>query len=228
MFAVLDIQNKFHIQCCHVFFLSPYRNLLALLQCFIAHRHQISSAERHNIKCHPLCYTKDILDTFWFLLQACQYLLEAAESGDVNTVKILFKCTNDSCTTDDQYRNTPLIFAAANRHVAAVRVLLEGGANIERVNANQRNALHKAAFYGYLEVCRLLLDWGAKVDPVDYLKYTPLHWAALGGHLSVTKLLVERGADGRVKNNKGQTASELARSLGKKDVAEWLDSISRG
>jgi ankyrin repeat protein len=112
--------------------------------------------------------------------------------------------------------------------VAAVRVLLEGGANIERVNANQRNALHKAAFYGYLEVCRLLLDWGAKVDPVDYLKYTPLHWAALGGHLSVAKLLVERGADGRVKNNKGQTASELARSLGKKDVAEWLDSISRG
>ena len=108
MFAVLDIQNKFHIQCCHVFFLSPYRNLLALLQCFIAHRHQISSAERHNIKCHPLCYTKDILDTFWFLLQVCRNLLETAESGDVNTVKILFKCTNDSCTTDDQDRFTPL------------------------------------------------------------------------------------------------------------------------
>jgi ankyrin repeat protein len=77
-------------------------------------------------------------------------------------------------------------------------------------------------------MCRLLLDWGAKVDPVDQWKYTPLHHAARKGHLSVVKLLVERGADVRVKNGRGQTASDMARSEGKKDVAEWLDSVSRG
>jgi ankyrin repeat protein len=107
-------------------------------------------------------------------------------------------------------------------------VLLEGGANVDSLNANQHAALHTAAFNGHLEVCRLLLDWGAKVDLLDDETHTPLHWAAKAGHLSVVKLLVERGADVRVKNNKGQTASVLARSQRKSYVAEWLESVSRG
>jgi len=66
------------------------------------------------------------------------------------------------------------------------------------------------------------------VNTVDSLNYTPLHWAARNGRLSVAKLLEERGADLRLKNGYGWTASELARSNGKLDVAEWLDSVNRG
>ena len=54
-------------------------------------------------------------------------------------------------------------------------------------------------------------------------KYTPLHYAALSGYLSVVKLLVERGANVRLKDEKGRTASALARGNGYKNVAEWLD-----
>jgi ankyrin repeat protein len=111
--------------------------------------------------------------------------------------------------------------------VEVVRVLLEGGADVERADAYQYTALHAAAWNGHLEVCRLLLDWRAKVDPVDKLKHTPLLWAAKAGHLSLVMLLEERGADVRMKNNNGQTASDMARSEGKADVAEWLDSASR-
>jgi len=143
-------------------------------------------------------------------------------------VRILFKCNNDTCTTDDGHRSTPLIHAAANGRVEVVRVLLEGGANVERVNAYQRTALYIAASHGHLEVCRLLLDWGAKVDPVDWLKETPLHDAVQRGHLSVAKLLVERGADVRLKNNKGQTASDMARIQGMTVVVNWLESVSLG
>jgi len=42
----------------------------------------------------------------------------------------------------------------------------------------------------------------------------------------VVKLLAERGADVRVKNDNGQTASDVARREGNEDVAEWLDSVS--
>jgi tankyrase len=108
------------------------------------------------------------------------------------------------------------------------RVLLEGGANVQMANADQQTALHKATWFAYLDICRLLLDWGATVDPVDQWKYTPLHLAARQGQLSVVKLLVERGADVTLKNNEGQTASDVARSNRKKDVADWLDSVSRG
>ena len=145
----------------------------------------------------------------------------------MNTAKILVNCTKDSCTYDGTTFNTPLIYAAANGHVEVVRVLLEGGASAERTNVNQWTALHEAAEYGYLEVCRLLLDWGAKVDPLDIWRNTPLHYAARSGHLSVVKLLVERGADVRLKNKYGQTAREIARSTRNKDVADWLDSVSR-
>jgi ankyrin repeat protein len=146
----------------------------------------------------------------------------------VNTVKIMFNCTTDNCTTDDQYRHTPLICAAGNGHVEVVRVLLEGGANVERANANQVTALHKAALYGYLEVCRLLLDWGAKVDPVDKWRNTPLHDAVRFGHLLVVKLLVEGGADVSVKDDNGLTARDLARIWKNKAIAELLDSVSLG
>jgi ankyrin repeat protein len=203
-------------------------NFTAVLKCFITHRHQIASAQIHNTKYLSLCNTKHSLDTFWFLLQACRYLLEAAKSGDVNSTKRWVNCSNDTCTTDDELRKTPLIYAAGNNHVEVVRVLLEGGANAERPNANQQTALHYAAWYGYVEVCRLLLDWGAKVNPLDKWKDTPLHDAARKGRLSVVKLLVERGADVRVQNNDGRTASYMAWRNGKLDVAEWLNSVSRG
>jgi len=143
----------------------------------------------------------------------------------VNRTKTLVKYASENCTGDDEFRNTPLMYAARYGHVDVVRLMLEGGADAKRANAVQRTALHMAAWSGYLEVCRLLLDCGAKVDPQDKLKETPLHDAARQGHLSVVKLLVERGADVRVKNDYGMTASKVAWRFGMRVVADWLDSV---
>ena len=143
-------------------------------------------------------------------------------------MKILFKYNNDNCTADGVYRNTPLLYAAWYGHVNVVRVLLEGGADVDRANADQDTALHVAAQYGHLDVCRLLLDWGAKVDPLNKWRFTPLHWAALLGRLSVVELLVERGADVSVKDEDGRTASDLARRWGTNKMADLLDRVRRG
>ena len=146
----------------------------------------------------------------------------------MKTTKILIECSNDNCNDNDGYRNTPLIYAAMYGNVEVVRVLLEGGANVDRADAYRDTALHWAAFYGHLDVCRLLLDWGAKVDRLNWWQNTALHWAAGWGHLSVVKLLVERGADVSVKGEGGRTASAFARLYEKKDVADWLYSLIRG
>ena len=56
---------------------------------------------------------------------------------------------NDTCTTDDEEGDIPLICAAANGHMAVVRVLLESGAKAEGANNFHRTALHTAARHGY-------------------------------------------------------------------------------
>jgi len=119
-------------------------------------------------------------------------------------------CTDDSCTANDKDRYTPLIYAAEHEDEEAVRVLLEGGANVDRTDAYRWTALHCAGFYGYLDVCRLLLDWGAKVDPLNESKSTPLHYAANMGKMRVVMLLVERGADVRLRDKFGRTTGDVA------------------
>ena len=54
------------------------------------------------------------------------------------------------------------------------------------------------------------------MNPPEEWKESPLHLAAWAGHLTVAKLLVERGADVRGKNDFSQTASDMARSEGRK------------
>jgi ankyrin repeat protein len=171
--------------------------------------------------------TKHILDTFCFLLQVCRYLIEAAKSGDVNTTKRWAHCDSDRCIEGGGNRHTPLILAIYNDHLEVVRVLLEGGADVQRGDVVNWNALHEAASKGRLGLCRLLLDWGAKVNTEWLEKKTALHEAAWYGHLLVVQLLVKRGADVSVKNAAGLTAAEFARRAGHTGVADWLDSVSR-
>ena len=109
--------------------------------------------------------------------------------------------------------------------MGVVQVLLEGGANVDRADADRSTALHYAAWYGRLDMCGLLLDWGANMDALDKWRETPLHDAAREGHLSVVQLLVKRGADDSLKNDENQTARDVARIVGKEDVAVCLDSV---
>jgi ankyrin repeat protein len=151
-------------------------------------------------------------------------VIKGAKTGDLNTAKRWVNCVNDNCATRGS-NITPLIYAARACNLELVRVLLKGGAKVEAPAFNNNTALHFAALNGCVDVCRLFLDWGANVDTQRNRKNTPLLEAARVGHLSVVKLLVERGADVSVKNGFGRNASEEARSFGKKDVAEWLDSV---
>ena len=53
---------------------------------------------------------------------------------------------------------TPLMAAARNGHIGAVRLLLEAGADVNAANAKGQTALMGAAQSGHIEAVRLLLD----------------------------------------------------------------------
>jgi hypothetical protein len=114
--------------------------------------------------------------------------------------------------------NDQLIQAARDGDTAAVRQLLDKGANIEAKDKDGETALIVAAWWATTDVVRLLLAKGANIEA----KNTALIVAAVMGKTEVVKLLLARGANIEGKDNYGQTALNLAIEAGNTEVVNLL------
>lgn len=86
-----------------------------------------------------------------------------------------------------------------------------------------RTALHKAAFWGHVEMVRYLVnELKLNVHARDNYGDTALHDASKFGHAEVVKILLEAGADPTRKNNAGLSPIALAREYDKPDVLALL------
>jgi ankyrin repeat protein len=108
----------------------------------------------------------------------------AASVGDVKVMRFLLaKGADPHLATEDN--TTPLMAAAGlaveesetripeARHLEAVRVLIDLGADVRSANKQGDTALHGAAFLGYNEVLQLLLDRGAALNARNKQGQTP-------------------------------------------------------
>src|SRR3984885_498967 len=107
--------------------------------------------------------------------------------------------------------------AAANGHVAVVKLLLEKGAKLEA--KDERNGLTPllwAAANGHEAVVKLLLEKGAELEAKDKDNgQTPLFYAAANGREAVVKLLLEKDAELEAKDkDDGQTPLSYAAANG--------------
>jgi cytohesin len=90
----------------------------------------------------------------------------------------------------------PLLEAVKRGDLAAVRSLLQEGADPDAAQGDGLTALHIAAQTGNLDIARLLIDSRASVAARTRIGgYTPLHLAAGGAHTEVVGALLEAGAD---------------------------------
>jgi len=94
---------------------------------------------------------------------------------------------------------TPLIAAAREGRLDAVRLLLDRGADPNMAVPGDGNALIMAAREGHADIVALLLDRGASIDQIVPGDENALICASGNGHLDVVKLLVARGADVNVR-----------------------------
>ena len=161
-----------------------------------------------------------------------QELIEAAYTGNINTVKSFLEAGVD-VNTQNANGETALMKAAQNGQTEIVRLLLEKGADVNIVatytgplpptghddkgfpifvdlrapDYEGYTALEKAAYGGYTEIVRLLVAAGANVNKKSETHgYTALMRAAEEGHADTVKLLLEAGADVNDKDNNGKAA----------------------
>lgn len=125
--------------------------------------------------------------------------------------------------------DTPLTIASSMGDLRLVKILVDRGADTERVTHVGRSALFGAV--SYPEVARFLLGCGANHGVSDVTGTTPLHVAASGErHIAgqaVLMILLEHGANPDVADIKGHTPLHLVvhrdrPASGRVDVAKML------
>jgi len=150
--------------------------------------------------------------------------LLACEAGMAHVSKVLADAGAKRDLVDLQDHNG-LHKGAIGGHVEVVKLLLEGGLDVEGVShdgGRGRRALHYAAWYGRGPVAEALLTAKADCEAVDGTGMKAIHLAARNGHASVVQHLLHAGASGLLPNDEGQSAMFLARKHKKENVAMVL------
>jgi ankyrin repeat protein len=125
---------------------------------------------------------------------------------------------------EEENNRTPLMWAAEQRHVGVLRLLLERGADVNASDDIDFTALHNAAREGHEEVACILLSRGADSSRRSVDGLTALIIASEGGHLGLVRQLLQhmaaRGLDER--DGYGYTALWWACIKGHVEVARSL------
>jgi len=72
---------------------------------------------------------------------------------------------------------TPLMFAAREGDVESARLLVGGGADVNAIGGDGKDALGLAIFNGNYDVASFLVDSKSRVNQADTQGFTPLFWA---------------------------------------------------
>jgi uncharacterized protein len=141
-------------------------------------------------------------------------LAAAAGVGDISTLKKLL-IEGAEANSDGGLLGHALQAAAVGGHEAAAKLLVDSGANVEKVySMASGTALCLAARFGHNAVVQALLEKGAKLtfDPKD--RQALHHAMGNGGHESVILDLLHHGANVNGTTISGETALHYAARIG--------------
>ena len=124
----------------------------------------------------------------------------AARTGDIAKLRELIE-KGDPIDTVDRDGYSPLIHAAEQNHLEAVRVLLEAGANPNVMGILEFTPLACAVSHRNIDMIKLLIVHGVDVNLQNQGRgkldqgLTPLIQAATGGFHEIGRLLLDAGAN---------------------------------
>ena len=116
---------------------------------------------------------------------------------------------NSHCGMGEKLR-TALMCAASNNDLAATRIILEAGANVNAKATDGQTALLFAAEKGFASIVQLLVDYKVDLDAQDGNMVAALHLVAYKGYVDVARILLASGAAVDIKTAKGYTPAKMA------------------
>jgi ankyrin repeat protein len=123
-----------------------------------------------------------------------------------------------------------LYMACDNQNIDAVRRLIDGGADINKIIGNDETPLIIACRHENIELITLLLESGANVNQATE-KNSPLHIASMYESIEIIHILFESGADPNVEISNGftplHTAAEYGRPHSTQLLLEYGSSINK-
>jgi len=130
-----------------------------------------------------------------------------------NAISALFGAESLDPDIADSKGFTALHFSAQYNLPLCMRVLLDGGATVDCVDAQGNTPLMLACQGGYRRCTALLLEREASVNTTNAVNLkTALHLASQNGHTDCVDILMNFGADADMTNSDGLTALELSRT----------------
>ena len=133
-------------------------------------------------------------------------LMTAARTGSASVLTTLLQNGAEPDAAEYSKGQTALMWALAERHVAAARTLIDHGADISLASKSGFTPLMWASRMGARDAVDMLLDKGADINAVATGEpaagprantggSTPLLVATVRGHIDLAKHLLERGAN---------------------------------
>jgi len=120
-----------------------------------------------------------------------QYFAEAATDGNLHRMQLLNLAGVNVNSRDG--RSAPLLLAASEGRLNAVRYLLDHGADLNALDSAGNTALTEATYYGHASVIKELLLRGANINSSSSAG-TPLDIALSKNDEAVVDLLKHYGA----------------------------------
>jgi hypothetical protein len=193
----------------------------------------------------PISINKIILTALVVLIPAGSYFYQAANTPDALLRKGL-ETSNQELVTESIKQGarlyeanhrartqegaaSPVSLVAFQGDIPKMKLLLQGGADVNRADYAGLTPLHYAAGAGHAAMVVFLLDAGADIKvktPDSHSSVanllleirppsgtTPLMMAATKNSDSCVQTLLERGADAKVKNSHGETALQIVQRM---------------
>ncbi len=149
---------------------------------------------------------------------------EACAAGLTEQVQFMVDQKPDVINELSSHGFYPLGIASHFGKEDIVRILLRNGANPNSSSQNgyQVFPIHSALSNGQNNIAKMLIEAGAEVNVLQSSRISPLHLAAQQGNIDMIIVLLEHGANIAIRNDFGQTASDMAAEKGFPEIAEIL------